>query len=153
MTFSLMQKAYELEVYGPLIIVTMVRDATDEEFREYLDHLLATYEREPHYVSVVDPSPSPYLPTAQRHMMGTWLSAHNELLRRRCLGTAFIFTSPVSRFVLSSILLLRAPPYPYAVCTNRAEALAQAATWLRGAGIDPGPFVARANVGHERLGS
>src|SRR5688572_15873839 len=107
-----MQKAYELEVYGPLIISTAIRNANDEEFQQYLGILLATYRREPRFAVVIDPSAVPNLPPQQRSMLSAWHSANDALLRRSCLGMAYQFTSPVSRFVLSSLLLQSELPYP-----------------------------------------
>jgi hypothetical protein len=146
------QKAYEIAVYGPLFIVTWQRTATDAEYQAYLEHLLTTCRRAAHFAIVLDAVLAPNLPPSQRAMLNAWHGVHDKLLRHNCLGTAYVFASPVSRFVLSSLLLQGEPPHPYAVCTSRPEALARAAAWLRSGGIDPEPLLARANAARERLG-
>lgn len=142
-----MAAAYDVEDYGALVIITVLRITSDDEYQFFLDDLSAAYRRVPRLAFVIDPSSAPNLPTSQRTMLGQWLSANDAMVRRQCLGLAFVFTSAVSRFVLSSIFLLWPPSCPYAVCASRAEALQRIGPWLRIGGIDPTPLLVRANKG------
>ncbi|HEU4534793.1 MAG TPA: hypothetical protein VFS00_11770 [Polyangiaceae bacterium] len=142
--------AFEVEDYGPLIVVTFLRVTTEAECVAALEQMASAYQRAPRVAFVIDPSPAPNLPASQRSLIGRWLSAHDEMVRRQCVGLSFVFTSAVSRFVLSSIFLLWPPSCPYAVCSSRAEALQRTDPWLRRVGINPAPLLSRATESAER---
>ena len=62
--------------------------------------------------------------TYMRNESKRWLKAHNHLLRKSCAGTAFVFTNPALRFVMSTVLLVVEFGFEHKVCATVDEAVA-----------------------------
>jgi hypothetical protein len=129
---------YTIAAHPALFIARFERPGADMEFRTYLARLLRHYHESPtQFVVLIDSSVMPALTGSQIQMQGLWMKQHEALIRRRCLGVAFVFKSPLSRFVLSSILLFSPMQAPYQVYATPAEAIAWAGGRLRAGEIDP----------------
>jgi hypothetical protein len=140
-----MTPAVSLEEYPPVFVSTFLRPLTDDDFRAYLAGISRVYDRHGRLVFVVDASHMPRLAPEHRTMLAAWFAEYEQRIRRQCVGTALVFPSAISRFILSTVLLIRPFPGPYEVCMSRAEALVKVRAWLRGAGMDADASLRRAS--------
>ena len=136
------------EDYGPFAVISMMRTPTADEWEEYLGTLDARLAAQTRFVVIFDTTRHPGLPQALRARQGAWLKQNEQAIARHCMGTAFAFSSPLSRFVLSSIFLVRPLAAPYDVCASRREALTWAGEALRKVGVETSPHLEEALAGH-----
>ncbi|HEU4408842.1 MAG TPA: hypothetical protein VFS43_26510 [Polyangiaceae bacterium] len=129
--------AFEYEDLEALFIVTSLRRPSGAEFGAHVRAMTARHQRPGRFAMVMDVAKAPPPTPQHRRVQDRWLAEHHVLIANKCFGVAFIFSSPAARFVLSTMLLLRPLPCPYAVCDSRAQALGRAEAWLRAAGIVP----------------
>jgi hypothetical protein len=59
------------------------------------------------------------------------MRAHRDEMRAAGVGLAFVSSSAIFRFMLSSVFLIQRPPMPYVVVATLDEALAWAQLQLR----------------------
>lgn len=103
-------------------------DCDELAFRRYLatlDQVLAA--REPYAVIFTD-GIALRMPPELRRLQADWIRARAPEITRYCAATAFVLENAVSRFVLSSILLLVPMPCPFRsfADTDAANAWARA---------------------------
>lgn len=143
--------AFSLEDYGPLLVGSFLRTHTHDEFEEgYLGQMARIYDSGRRFSLVLDATKMPALTRPQTKRQALWMRERATQIHRQCLGLAFVFSSPVSRFVLTSLFLFQRLPCPYAVTGTRAAALDWCAGRLRAAGMDPLDAVMRAKAGAVR---
>ncbi len=128
----------------PLVVVTFLGPATDEEFRVYLDELTTTRARG-RSAWVFDATSAGRTPANQRRMQAEWLSDNEALLRETSLGSAFVIDSPIVRGVLTAILWMSPIVGGHAVFAHYGEAEQWAIDRLREAGLEPGADSSRAS--------
>ena len=121
--------------FTPIVIVRVSGVATDEEFTAYLDQLTEDIRTHDRLVHIYDARTSGRTPGTQRRMQAEWMAAHKDVLVQKSLGTAFVFSSAIQRFVLSSIFLISPIPGPYTIKGTVAEACAWGLEKLHDAGI------------------
>ncbi|MEW5850924.1 MAG: STAS/SEC14 domain-containing protein [Myxococcota bacterium] len=116
----------------PLAIVTLTGKPTDEQFAAYVRDLSALVKRPGPSAIVVDATQAPQLSPGQRESMGKAIKDHAEDLQLNVRGVAYVFSSALQRFVLSSIFLVGGFPTAHTVVSTREEALAWCRERIRG---------------------
>lgn len=114
--------------HWPIVLHISEGAPTDAEFDAYVAEATAILSRAEPHVVIMDTTGLTHVSAYGRATKKEWLARHGELLRRHCLGTAMILSSPVLRFISSTIMLIRPFPTPYYVC----ETLDEAMEWARG---------------------
>lgn len=137
-------RACHFEDFGPLAVGSFTHLPSDAEFEIYLADLEAVYLRRQRFALVLDCINAPDLSAPQRRRHAQWMKERDALIRSYLIGIAFVFSSPATRFVLSSVFLVKPLPAPYAVCASRQEALTWAGEQLRRSGVDAGLALAEA---------
>ena len=138
---------FSLEDYGALVVGSFLRTHTHDEFEEsYLGRLARIYDSGRRFALVLDATKMPNLPSQQTKRQALWMRERVTQIHRQCLGLAFVFSSPISRFVLSSLFLFQRLPCPYSVNATRAAAIDWCAGRLRAAGMDPLDAIMRAKA-------
>ena len=120
----------------PLVTVSVFGEVDDVDFRAYLDLLDQNLARNHPTVIVFDAREAGRTPARHRRWQGDWIKTNFETLERLSLGTAYVFESPTTRFILSTIFLIQKPPGPYLVCAGMDEAYEWAAGRMRESGVE-----------------
>lgn len=111
----------------PLITVRFTSaKATASNFNEYLDGLLANYEREAPFVLIFDASIALPLNPIYQKKQADWMQEHEALIVKYCRGSAFIIPSVIMRNALKMIFAISRNPVPFQVFSTAAEARAWA---------------------------
>ncbi len=121
----------------PIVTVTFRGDATDAQFRAYLDQMTRMVDRREKNAVIMDAREAVRTPPIQRRMQSEWMKTHHDSLARWSVGTAFVITSPLVRGVLTAILWLSPMATPYTVVGTVEEAESWAREQLRRAGATP----------------
>lgn len=109
--------------------------ATDAEIDAYIQEASDLLRRsEPHGVIMDVRSLTQATPYA-RQRKKVWLAENVELLRRTCVCTALILTSPIARFAAATVMLVHPFPTPYRIFGTEQEALAWVRVQLRAKGL------------------
>jgi hypothetical protein len=138
---------FSLEDYGPLLVGSFLRKHTHDEFEEhYLGRMARLYDSGRRFTLVLDATRMPALTSQQTNRQALWMRERATQIHRQCLGLAFVFSSPVSRFVLTSLFLFQRLPCPYSVNGTRVAAIDWCAGRLRAAGMEPLDAVMRAKA-------
>ncbi|MGA9521590.1 MAG: hypothetical protein WBV82_09010 [Myxococcaceae bacterium] len=119
----------------PIVVHTTVGSPSDGQFDAYIREATEVLFREGRHVAVMDSSLLGKASAYARERKKEWLANHEQDLRRACLGTAFVLSSPVTRFAAATILLVRPFPTPYVVCATLEEAMAWARQRLSDANV------------------
>jgi hypothetical protein len=140
-----------LEDYGPLLVGSFLRTHTHDEFEEcYLGQLAHIYDSGRRFTLILDATKMPALTSQQTKRQALWMRERVTQIQRQCLGLAFVFSSPVSRFVLTSLFLFQRLPCPYSANATRDAAIDWCAGRRRAAGMDPLDAVMRAKAAAAR---
>lgn len=109
----------------PVLVVRMVGQPTDDEFAAYLDAYEGLMGEHDRYGIVYVTMPNAPM-TKSRHarMQAKWIAAHEDEIRRRCVGVGFVLPSPIMRGVLRAILAMQSMPVPYRVFDDEEMAIA-----------------------------
>jgi hypothetical protein len=107
----------------PIAVIKFEGVPSDRECDNHLRRLSNLLERREPWVTIIDASRAGITPNAHRRKQAEWVSANDASLRSYSLGVAFVFTSPVFRFVLSTIVLIQPLPMPYTICATLGDAL------------------------------
>lgn len=118
----------------PVLSVRLKRAMTDDEFDAYLagleHHMKRAQAQNTKIVVVIDSTIPIRTPRQQQMAQGKWMKDHRELVRETSVATAFVLTSAMSRFILSTILLVQPMATPYKVFGTVEEAEAWARSLL-----------------------
>ena len=106
----------------PLVTVRFEGIVDDETFRAYLEGLAGLLRRGESYALLFDARHADRTPPVQRKMQAEWMQAHEAELRRLCVGTAFVITSPLVRGVLTAVLWISPMAMPHTVVSTVEEA-------------------------------
>lgn len=128
----------------PLVVIRYVGTPPLAQFEECLEKRAAFLRRsEPHLI-LVDAIRGGMLPTEHRQRQVEWMVQHEELIRQKLLGTAYVTESAVSRLTLSAIFYFKPPVYPYVI----APRVELGVEWLVRRMNDAGLYEAATRVGH-----
>jgi len=122
------------DAFWPLLTIRPHGVPTDAQYQDYLDAMTGYLRRGEAFVSLIDLSGAGMSTAPQRRRLAAWCEAHDELLRERLLGTAFIVAAPFQRLCVSVVFHLKPPTQPHLVVARWDEALAWAAERLEAAG-------------------
>lgn len=111
----------------PLVYITLSGSPDEAQFNGVMAGLDRIIARAEVHGVIFDARTAESPPRHFRQRQTDWIKQHQAELARFSRGIAFVFQSPVMRFVLSSLLLVQSLPMPYCVCATPEEALA----WLR----------------------
>jgi hypothetical protein len=112
----------------PLVRVRFTgHDANVENFQAYLDSLEKAYSLGPSLGIIFDATHAILPKLAFQNMQAQWLRLHSEMIRTKCVGTAYVITKPVLRTMLRLIFALQEQPTPYVV----SPSVASAEKWVR----------------------
>lgn len=106
----------------PLVIVRIVGTPTDEELDAFLAESTHRLRRNEIQVSIIDVSKADRSPPTQRRKQAEWMRVHDDLLRRRSAGMAYVITNPMVRGVLTAIMWLQPLPVEHTVVGTLEEA-------------------------------
>lgn len=114
----------------PIVLHVSEGEAGDADVDAYIQEATEMLQRgEPHAV-VVDASALSLATPYARARKKVWLSENAELLRRSCVCTALVLTSPLARFAAATVMLVRPFPTPYRIFATESEARAWARAQL-----------------------
>ena len=119
----------------PLVVVTFDGDATDDEYRAYMNERTAQLARREKHATILDGRTCGAMPPSQRKMQADWQREHAELVRQYTLGLAFLIQSPVLRGVLTAVLWMQPLSAPHHVAGTWPEAERWTIERLRAAGL------------------
>jgi hypothetical protein len=119
----------------PIVVHTTEGSPSDADIDEYILQATALLAKGQTHAAIMDCTKAGMISGYARKRTLEWVAEHEELLRRQCVGTAYVFSSPALRFIFSSFMLLRPHPTPYLVCETVDEAKAWARRQLREAGV------------------
>jgi len=112
----------------PIAVCTLEGDLDETQLDAYVTEGTRLLERGEPYVVIIDVSRLGQASAYARARHKEWSDTNREKLRTRCLGSAFIMTSPLLRFITMTAMLVSPSPMPYAVCESVDEAL----EWAKG---------------------
>lgn len=112
----------------PIVVHAVEGTLSDRELDEYLREASALMEREGRYLAIMDASRIGSVSASMRSRIAAWQRQYRALMERRCIGVAYVLSSPLLRFVSMTILLATNLSVPSFVCEAREEAL----RWARG---------------------
>jgi hypothetical protein len=119
----------------PLTVNRFEGVITPAELAAYLGELDALFAAGHTIASVVVTAQIVRPDRAMVRQHAEWFKARREILARQWLGISLVITSPVLRFLFSSLLLLSPLPMPYVVEESAERARAWAEEKLRAAGL------------------
>jgi hypothetical protein len=111
----------------PFINCSVVDSVTIDEMREYLstlDQIVARGEKFAMLFNVVNKLSIPDRGIVR--MQADWFKRNATAARDRWVGLALVFSAPVLRFLMTSLLLVTKLPMPYTL----VESAADGARWL-----------------------
>jgi len=116
-----------LEARGPIVIVTYLGGATDEQYAAYLRELSTVVtgvsKQYPRVSQIHDASAWTKSSASQRQMQADWIKEHLTLLKMKGGYSAYVFKSALVRGGLTAVMWLVEMPGPYKVCSTLQEAL------------------------------
>lgn len=107
----------------PIAVLTVEGSLDDAQVDAYVAAGTALLERGEPYVTIIDIRRMGTVSAYSRARQKQWATHYREKLKAWCLGSAFVITSPVLRFVTMTVLLVAPLPMPYSVCKDLDEAM------------------------------
>jgi hypothetical protein len=124
-----------IQDHSPILLFCFNGIANDKEFDAFLDVLSSVLDSKQKHAYIFDATEAGLTPTAHQRRMGDWMKANRDETRRYTVGCAFVFPSPIFRFVLSAIFMVQPMSCPYLVSGDREKAFAWATDQLKRAGL------------------
>jgi len=107
----------------PIVIVRFTgAKAEDQNFKAYLEELHQAYQPQQPFTYLFDASQATLPGFKYQKMQADWLRDNEQLMKKYCLGTAYVIPNPLVRNVLKGILALQQQPVPHQVVSSEAEA-------------------------------
>jgi hypothetical protein len=107
----------------PVVTITFGGGSpTDENCDEYLREMAELYDSGEELVIIMDARKSSLPSLKQQQRQAQWMKRHDSMLRKQCLGTAYVLTTGATRMILSMIFAITPQPVPYKICTNLPDA-------------------------------
>ncbi|QNL20438.1 STAS/SEC14 domain-containing protein [Hyphobacterium sp. CCMP332] len=111
----------------PLIKMTFTGEAAnDESFAAYLKGLKDNYNRKEKIALLFDASNAGLPSLKYQKQMAGWMKDNNALIKKYCIGIAYIVPQTMIRGALKMIFKFFNNPVPFEVCENEQAAIA----WL-----------------------
>jgi len=107
----------------PLVVVTARGEIPFDEFQQYLVDIERIIRRG-RQAHVLDFREAKVPSSEVRRGKAEWFKKHRELMAENVAGTAVVFTSPLFRFMLSSIMLIVPIPVPFSTHGQLEDGLA-----------------------------
>jgi hypothetical protein len=113
----------------PLIEIRFTGEKeTSENFQAYLDGLEANYERKERISLIFDASAALPLNPVYQLKQANWMKKHDDLIRKYCVGVAYVIPGALLRNTLKLIFKLQSSPTTFKVFRKHSDARA----WARG---------------------
>ena len=108
----------------PLITVTFTgTKETPENFKSYLDGLLANYDRKEQFSLVFDASKASTPNPAYQQKQARWMKENESLIKTYCKGVAYVIPNPLLRGVLKFIFAVQKNPVPFKVVAKKEDGI------------------------------
>lgn len=113
---------------GNVLLVTFYGQATDEQYKAHLDTMDAVMERHVRQVGkrwgvIIDATRWLRSNANQRKMHADWMKKHEQVMRQRSAGVAFVIDNAFVRGGLTAVLWLAPLPCPHTIVADLSEAL------------------------------
>jgi hypothetical protein len=115
----------------PIAVHAVRGSLSNRQLDDYLREASALIENRGEYVAVLDASSIGSVSAYMRARIIQWQRRNRALVNGKCLGVAYVLTSPLVRFVTMTILLVTGLGVPYVMCATRDEALEWARVRVR----------------------
>lgn len=102
----------------PVVLLTARGSSDDAMFQAFLERLGELHRHGAPFAIVWDARAAGRSDPAHVAAQGRWLRENRDVVRARLAGIAFVFTSPIHRFVMSGVFLVQRLPTPYTVWTS-----------------------------------
>jgi hypothetical protein len=106
----------------PVVLLTARGSSDDAAFNAFLERLGKLLQHRAPFAIVWDARTAGRSDPAHVAAQGRWLRDNRDVVRARLAGIAFVFTSPIHRFVMSGVFLVQRLPTAYTVWTNLEDA-------------------------------
>ena len=113
----------------PLIVVRFTgEEETEENFEAYLNGLYANYETKQSFSLVFDATNAADPKVKYQIKQAQWMKKHEDLIKKYCLGVAYVMPNTFLRIILKVIFSVQQNPVSFKVF----EQLEQGLTWAKG---------------------
>ena len=92
--------------------------ADDENFRDYLEELLKSYDSKENLVIIFDALKASFPGMQYQKEQAAWMKEHDSLIRKYCKAIAYVVSSPGIRIALRLIFMFQNNPVPFKVFKN-----------------------------------
>ena len=96
--------------------------SSDHNFQTYLDQTKACYRFEKKLAILFDASNASIPALSHQKMQAKWLKENEELMKRFCVGTAYVIPNAAIRAILKMIFSFQKQPVPYNIFESQPEA-------------------------------
>lgn len=97
-------------------------EATEENFDHYLLNILDIYNKYENFVIIFNAKQTLYLPSHFREKQADWMKRNREIIKKKCLGTAFYVPNILNNAILNCIFVIAKPTVQYLVTTDYCKA-------------------------------
>lgn len=126
----------------PIVVYTSTGQMRSEHTVQLLTALDASMHRKQRHVAIFDSTKLTTFAMPDRDRIVKWMKDNDAALRAYSVGTGVVLSSAALRFVISTVLLVYAPPMPIKVYASVDEARAWAKSILAGDSKRPSPATA-----------
>ena len=109
--------------HWPQVVYWVDEAATEADVDAFIAAANEVLQRREPYVAILDASQLKRASPPLRQKAVEWQKAHRNELAAHCLGTAFVLSSPIMRFITMTVLLLTDLPTPWRVCASVEDAM------------------------------
>jgi hypothetical protein len=110
----------------PVVVHRMTGGLSDAQFDAYLAEATALLSRREPHVTIFDTLQLGQVTAYIRARTQEWMRAHHEEIQTHCLGSVYVVTTPVVRFIVMASLFAKRQPTPVHVCAALDEGMAWA---------------------------
>src|SRR6476469_5800077 len=110
----------------PIVIQATEGTLTDAEVDAFIEEATAAIKGRGRYVVIQDARKIGKVSGYLRSRSVAWQREHFDELKRDCLGTVHLFSSPLMRFISMTVLMMTRLPTAYTVAASMEEAIAWA---------------------------
>lgn len=123
---------YEIDVSRyPIVILAAEGDLSDVHVDALIAEATRVLNRGDKIVVIQDASRIGKVSAYVRRRSAQWQREQRALMAQNCIGTVYVLSSPLLRFIAMTILMVTNLPMPYRVCETREEALRWSEARLR----------------------
>jgi hypothetical protein len=107
----------------PIAVYAMEGAVTEEMLEGFLSEADAVLARNEPFVAIMDGSRAASTPAFVRQRSVEWQRANAAQLKAYCLGTAFVLSSAIQRFITMTVMMIVPLPMPVRIFETRKDAL------------------------------